>query len=363
MKRIKVIEGQVAVVFKNGEVKEVLKKGLHWFFFNEDVCVYSIAEQFTTHYNSDILLRNKKFQDLVYVIDVKDDELYLMYDKGVFKKVLKEGTFIFWKEAEAYSFVRIDLSKVEITESVSKAVLVKLIALGVVREHVVDVSEVGVLFVDGEYKGELNSGSHYFWKNSQTVLARNVDMRNQRLEINGQEILTQDKANLRINLEAVYRVVDLDKAVLKTHEFEKQLYALIQLVVRSVIGAITFDELMSQKEELSIKMLTEITEKTISLGVEVKSLGIKDIVLPGDMKEIMNQVLVAQKKAQANVIMRREETASTRSMLNTAKLMEDNPMLFKLKEMEYVEKIAERIDSISVSGGGKVIGQLKEIFT
>ena len=81
-------------------------------------------------------------------------------------------------------------------------------------------------------------------------------------------------------------------------------------------------------------------EKAEALGVEVAGFGIRDIILPGDVKEIMNGVLVAEKKAQANIIMRREETASTRSLLNTAKLMEENAMLWKLKEMEYVEKIA-----------------------
>lgn len=77
----------------------------------------------------------------------------------------------------------------------------------------------------------------------------------------------------------------------------------------------------------------------------------------------MNQVLMAQKKAQANSITRREETAATRSLLNTAKLMEDNEMLFKLKEMEYVEKIADKVGEITVAGNGNVIAQLKEIFS
>ncbi len=94
----------------------------------------------------------------------------------------------------------------------------------------------------------------------------------------------------------------------------------------------------------------------------VSDAGIRDVILPGDMKEIMNQVLVAEKKAQANSIMRREETAAMRSMLNTAKLMEENEMLWKLKEMEYVEKIADKIGEITISGSGNVIGQLKEIF-
>ncbi|WP_332369397.1 hypothetical protein [Spirosoma telluris] len=80
------------------------------------------------------------------------------------------------------------------------------------------------------------------------------------------------------------------------------------------------------------------------------------------MRDIMNQVLMAEKKAQANSIMRREETASTRSLLNTAKLMEDNEMLWKLKEMEYVEKIADKISSISVSNDGSMVDQLKQLF-
>ena len=77
----------------------------------------------------------------------------------------------------------------------------------------------------------------------------------------------------------------------------------------------------------------------------------------------MNRVLIAQKTAQANVITRREETASTRSLLNTAKLMEDNEMLYKLKEMEYVEKIADKIGEITLTGNSGMVKQLKELFT
>ena len=91
--------------------------------------------------------------------------------------------------------------------------------------------------------------------------------------------------------------------------------------------------------------------------------GIRDIVLPGEVKDIMNKVLVAQKSAEANTIVRREETAATRSLLNTAKLMEENDMLFKLKEMEYIEKIAGKIGEVTVSSGGKVLDQLTQMFS
>ncbi|HOY13414.1 MAG TPA: slipin family protein, partial [Saprospiraceae bacterium] len=122
------------------------------------------------------------------------------------------------------------------------------------------------------------------------------------------------------------------------------------------------DELLADKNTVSDYILKYATDKASMMGVALFECGIKDIILPGDMKEIMNQVLVAEKKAQANVIMRREETASTRSLLNTAKLMEDNEMLFRLKEMEYVEKIAENIKNITVSGGGQIFDQLKTMF-
>jgi regulator of protease activity HflC (stomatin/prohibitin superfamily) len=145
-------------------------------------------------------------------------------------------------------------------------------------------------------------------------------------------------------------------------EYERQLYVMAQLGLREQVAILTLDELLDKREALSESILAVIGPKAETMGCKVLDCGIRDIILPGDVKDIMNQVLVAEKRAQANVIMRREETASTRSLLNTAKLMEENTMLYKLKEMEYVEKIAEKINTISVNGSGDLIGQLKQIF-
>jgi regulator of protease activity HflC (stomatin/prohibitin superfamily) len=138
---------------------------------------------------------------------------------------------------------------------------------------------------------------------------------------------------------------------------------LMQLALREYIGMLTLDELLERKTIVSENILETMSASAANIGVEITESGIRDIILPGDVKDIMNQVLVAEKKAQANIITRREETASTRSLLNTAKLMEDNTMLFKLKEMEYVEKIADKINRISLSGGNQVLDQLRDIFT
>lgn len=90
--------------------------------------------------------------------------------------------------------------------------------------------------------------------------------------------------------------------------------------------------------------------------------GIKDIILPGEIRDIMNSVLVAEKTAQANVISRREEVASTRSLLNTAKLMDENTTLYKLKELEYLERICGKVGEISVNGNAGIVEQLGKIM-
>ena len=96
--------------------------------------------------------------------------------------------------------------------------------------------------------------------------------------------------------------------------------------------------------------------------VEFLNAGIKDIILPGEIRDILNTVLIAEKKAQANVIARREEVASTRSLLNTAKLMDENKTLYKLKEMECLERICTQVGNINVAGSGTLLEQLNNLM-
>src|SRR5690606_2725187 len=131
---------------------------------------------------------------------------------------------------------------------------------------------------------------------------------------------------------------------------------------RSYVSDQTFDGLLENKDAIAKVILEEAKRSVQRLGIELISMGIKDIILPGEIKDIMNQVLVAEKKAQANIITRREETASTKSLLKTAKLLEEKAMLIRLKEMEHVEKIADQINTNADSGNGQIVYQLKQLF-
>ncbi len=362
MKQVKINAYQVGLVFKDGAYKKMLLTGKYWFWSNEIVYVYDVTKPFIAPIELNILMQDAQLAEALYMIEVKDNWIVLQYENGLLKQVLTAGRYTFWKTVIKYDFVHADISKIEITESIDRAVLMSKLVAQYVRTVTVESYEKAVLFVDGKYVKALDSGVYDWWKNNIAIHVARVDSRQQQLEINGQEILTKDKAALRINAWAQYKVADIEKAVLANKEYDKQLYVNFQLALREYIGTYGFDELLEKKETIAPFILQSVKQSAEALGVEVNGFGIRDIILPGDMKEIMNQVLIAEKKAQANIIMRREETASTRSLLNTAKLMEDNAMLLKLKEMEYVEKIADKISSISVSGNGMLIEQLKQIF-
>jgi len=362
IKNIRIKAHQVGLVFKNGNLTKVLSEGTHWMFFSEDVTVYDKTAAFYAPVELNILLQHQDFAEMIEVVTVKDNEIVFKYTNGNFSDFLTPGRYIFWKGIIEYEFIKADISDVNIGENIPKSLLDLPKVRPLVRKFVIAASETGLLFVDGKFVKQLVAGTSYFWNNNTTIEVKTADLRKQQLEISGQELLTKDKAALRINFYVWFKITDVVKALTENKEHEKQLYVLMQLALREITGALTLDELLSKKESIGNEIVEATVDKAKAMGIELSEAGIRDVILPGDIKEIMNQVLVAEKKAQANSIMRREETASTRSLLNTAKLMEDNAMLFKLKEMEYVEKIAEKINTISVSGSGQLVDQLKQIF-
>lgn len=362
MKIIRINAYQVGLVFRKESYVKTLTEGVYWLMPSEKVKLFDLTKPFAAPCSLDILLQDEKLKDMLDVIEVKDHEIVLQYENGIFKNVLKPGRHAFWKGIVEYRCLTVDLSKTDIVEDIDLAVLTSKEVLAYIRTYTVEPYEKALLFVDGKYQKPLASGTHYWWRNNLSVYVSKVDTRQLQLEISGQEILTKDKAALRINFYVQYKVTDILKALLENKDAEKQLYIVMQLALREYIGTLTLDELLEKKEAASAFILNAAADKAETLGITLKGCGIRDLILPGEMKEIMNQVLIAEKKAQANTIMRREETASTRSLLNTAKLMEENEMLFRLKEMEYVEKIADKINTISISGGGQVLDQLKQIF-
>lgn len=363
IKNVQIKAYETGLVFKNGNLIEILREGNFWMFGNKSVEIYDMKSLFKSNTDLNLLLKNESLKSLLEVIEVKDGEIVLMYENGIFKEVLNVGQYAFWKGVLNREFQKIDLTKVEITEKISKTILENMKLKNFVRKFVITNQYKGLLLIDGKLAKILEAGTYYFWNNEISIDVKSIDMRMQQMEIAGQELLTKDKAMLRINFYVRFQVKNIEMALMENKEYDKQLYILMQLALREFVGALTLDELLVKKDSVGKEILENLGNKAEELVLKASDAGIRDVILTGEMKEIMNQVLIAEKKAQANSIMRREETASTRSLLNTAKLMEENEVLWKLKEMEYMEKIADKIGDITVSGNSNIVSQLKEIFT
>jgi regulator of protease activity HflC (stomatin/prohibitin superfamily) len=243
------------------------------------------------------------------------------------------------------------LSTKLVAELVSGSSVIKYMASESLHTLEVPVQHLGFLYIDRVFQSQLSPGIHAWWTFNRSFGSTTIDLRLQAMEVSGQDILTKDKVPVRLNLTAGYRISDPLLAMNNLVDIAGFLYKELQFALRGSVGDRTLDGLLEDKGGIDQDIAEYIRTKTTNYGLTVESVGVKDIILPGEIKTILSKVVEAEKAAQANVVRRREETAATRSMLNTAKVMEENPVALRLKELEILERIAEKIDRIQVNGG------------
>lgn len=308
-----------------------------------------------------VLERDAGFAAQIVRADVRDGEYVMHFVDGVFRELLTDaGRYYFWKDY-AHEFRPVDVSTPEVAQDFPAMYFSRLASslytLIEVRER-----ERAALYFDRKFVRFLPSGRYFFWRRDVAVSAvAYPDCAVQR-EIVGQEILTADKVSLRINCVCDYAIADFERVATQVEDYERQLHTAVQLALREYVGKYRIDEILENKEALTEYLTGVIAQKGKELFLDVRRAAVRDIILPGEIRDIMNTVLIAEKRAQANVITRREEVASTRSLLNTARLMDENATLYKLKEWEYVERICEKVGSINVSGGD-LPAQLVQLLT
>ncbi|WP_020177540.1 slipin family protein [Methylopila sp. M107] len=259
---------------------------------------------------------------------------------------------VFWTAVTRVEVERVDVS----TEPRVAERHLKLIDRSrsqLVTETVVEAHEAGLLFVEGRLTERLAPGRHAFWTVDRKVEVRRVDLRPSPLEVTAQEMLTKDRVALRVTLTAFRRIVDPVKAAETVADVDGWIYRLVQFAIREAVAARSLDEALSAKDALNEELRAVVAAKVATAGVEVTELGVKDVILPGEIRELVNKVVEAERLAKANNIRRQEETAATRSLLNTAKVMEENPLLLRLKELESLEKLVEKVGRIDLHAGAE----------
>ncbi len=358
-----IYENERGLLFKDGKFIDVLYSGKHYFFRKSyTVVVVKLDEEFKLKdFSIEPLLQNEKLCKELSIIEVPDESIVLHYVNENYKECLTKGKFAFWNVYQKHTFMTVSTKDVEVSEDVPKYIFSE-IPFDLYKKVIVQSYEKARLCYDGKFVKLLGEGTYYFWNNGTKIDVDYVDTRLLQMNMQGQEMLTLDKVGLRINFVCNYKITDYVKIHTEIEDVTNQIYVSLQLALREYIGKYRLDEILENKDKISEYMYAKLKEKEESFFIEVYEIGIKDIILPGEIRDIMNTVLIAEKKAQANVITRREEVASTRSLLNTAKLMDENKTLYKLKELEYLEKICENVGNINVGSGADLLSELSRIM-
>jgi regulator of protease activity HflC (stomatin/prohibitin superfamily) len=165
-------------------------------------------------------------------------------------------------------------------------------------------------YEDGKLKQVLEAGRHEYPKRKITNLFRRlprieitlVDMRERDMTIKGQEILTADKAAIRVSIIVRFRVIDPRAAIHEVDNYEDRIYTDVQLAARRSLASMPLEDILTNRNQLSDDILAEVKESAAGYGVEIKRADVKDLIFPGNLEQIMNHVLTAQRTAEARLI-------------------------------------------------------------
>ncbi len=210
--------------------------------------------------------------------------------------------------------------------------VVALVAKYGLRRTTVYEFERGLKYVRGKFRIILPPGQYWYLAWFTTI--RKVDVRPRFATITGQEVLSSDGVTLKVSLAANYEIENPDTVINKVQDFQEALHLELQLALRQIVGAADIDSLLATREEMS-KKLAEMTEaKARELGLRLISVGIKDIMFPGKLKDVFAQVVSARKEGLAALEKARGETAALRNLANAAKMIESNPGLMQLRMLQ-----------------------------
>jgi regulator of protease activity HflC (stomatin/prohibitin superfamily) len=280
----------------------------------------------------------------------------ILYRDGQARLFLRPGTHRYWTvdPTVRLEVLSVDAPLPELTAELAAILPAAEHVLVTVREH-----ERGLKYVQGRLTEVLPPGRWAFWTHpGAEVDVTKVDMRSVQVALLGQELMTRDKVTLRLSLTAEWSIEDPALATHSATSVRDAIYLIVQLAARQFVAGVTLDELLEGRDAMTRWLEEESAPKARAIGARLERVGVKDVVLPGDMKTLLNRVIEAEKEAAANVILRREETAAMRSLANTARVMAEQPVLLRLKELDALKDIAEKIQEVRIVVGADGLANL-----
>jgi regulator of protease activity HflC (stomatin/prohibitin superfamily) len=174
-------------------------------------------------------------------------------------------------------------------------------------EFIIKDTHRGLRYEDGKLTRILEAGKykipHRLWPfKGKKVEVESIDMRERDLTIKGQEILTADKVAIRVSILVQFCVIDPQAALHRVANYEERLYSDVQLAARRSLASMPLDEILTNRNRLSEDILQDVKEAAAGYGVAIRRADVKDLIFPGNLQEIMNRVLAAERNSEAQLV-------------------------------------------------------------
>lgn len=176
------------------------------------------------------------------------------------------------------------------------------------RDIIIKDTHRGLWYEDGKLTRVLEAGRYEIPRESEWFRKRPkvevvlVDIRERDLTIKGQEILTADKVAIRVSILVQFRVTDPKAALHTVTSYEERIYSDVQLAARRSLASMTLEEILTNRNRLSEEILADVKEAATGYGVAIRRADVKDLLFPGNLQEIMNRVLAAERNSQAQLV-------------------------------------------------------------
>lgn len=201
--------------------------------------------------------------------------------------------------------------------------------------------EKGLFYRDGKLETVLEAGRYVFWIwEWRRIRIVRVSTRLMSQVISGQEILTADRVEVRLSLVAQYQVTDPALAINSAESYTDQLYQELQLTLRDLVAGYTIDALLEARGKIGDELLEKIAPLSLAFGVTLKRVGVRDIVLPHQVKRVFMLEVEADREGRADLVKARHEVAAARARANTAKILAENPNVARMEELNALVKLA-----------------------
>ena len=215
-------------------------------------------------------------------------------------------------------------------------VVVLIIAICSIRQ--INQYERGILFIRGKYSRVLNPGWHVIWPIFQSC--QKIDIRTKAVDVPEQEAITSDNVSIKINAVIYYKVFDAGKALCEVENYNYAVGQLAQTTMRNVVGTVTLDQLLTDREKISINICTIIDKATDPWGIKVENVELKDISLSQEMQRVMAKVAEAEREKNAVITKAEGEVEAAKNLAEAANMMGSTPGALHLRTLSTLNDLS-----------------------